>query len=285
MTFVGKILVVFQLVLSICFMAFAGAVYTAQSNWKKTAETAQADLSKARNEAKLKEDKLSQSLAAVTAERDQEKTRAEGAETQRDNVMRDLTMQKKANETLETDLGSKQAQVQIASTEAAERLEEAKLQRAENKTLHESRSELLTKTRELQDQNFVHQVTLKTLNEKHERTLQRMVLLERLLQQNGIDIDPNSIATKEPPPTTVEGKVLSTKKGERDATEFIEVSIGSDDDIRKGHELFVFRNSGEAKYLGKIRIVFVTPDKAVGTVIQKAKNGTIQKGDTVASKL
>ena len=34
MSFVGKVLVVVQVVLSICFMGFAGAVFTAQNNWR-----------------------------------------------------------------------------------------------------------------------------------------------------------------------------------------------------------------------------------------------------------
>ena len=40
MTTVGKILVVLHLFLSVLFMAFAGAVYTAQKNWRTTAMTA-----------------------------------------------------------------------------------------------------------------------------------------------------------------------------------------------------------------------------------------------------
>ena len=116
MTFVGKILVVFQLVLSICFMAFAGAVFTAQTNWKVKADTAQKDLEKARGEIKVKEETLRQELATRTTERDAEKTRAEGAEAQRDKVMADLTQQKKANETLQTENSSQQAVAQIAIT-------------------------------------------------------------------------------------------------------------------------------------------------------------------------
>ena len=41
MSFIGKILVVMQLVLSICLMAFAAAVSTYQTNWKLKTETVQ----------------------------------------------------------------------------------------------------------------------------------------------------------------------------------------------------------------------------------------------------
>src|SRR5579871_4225038 len=72
MHFVGKILVVVQLILTICFMAFAGAVSATQSNWKKAQQatqkkldalqaemnTARGELEKTRNDAKAKEQQL-----------------------------------------------------------------------------------------------------------------------------------------------------------------------------------------------------------------------------------
>jgi len=66
--------------------------------------------------------------------------------------------------------------------------------------------------------------------------------------------------------------------------------LGSDDGLSKGHQLFVYRfgtieNGNRPKYLGKIELVYVDPDKAVGTVIDAAKNGVIEKGDHVNSKL
>ena len=44
MTFVGKMLVVLQLVLSLLFMAFAGAVATVEKNWKSEFSSTQDDL-------------------------------------------------------------------------------------------------------------------------------------------------------------------------------------------------------------------------------------------------
>ena len=46
MSFVGKILVVIQFVLSICFVAFAGVVYTAHMNWRDEAKKQQAAATK-----------------------------------------------------------------------------------------------------------------------------------------------------------------------------------------------------------------------------------------------
>ena len=44
MTFVGKMLIVLQLVLSLLFMAFAGAVSTVEKNWKQESSNIQDEL-------------------------------------------------------------------------------------------------------------------------------------------------------------------------------------------------------------------------------------------------
>ncbi len=78
------------------------------------------------------------------------------------------------------------------------------------------------------------------------------------------------------------------EKDKTNRTEFVEVSIGSDDGLLKNHLLDVYRSSaagGAPKYLGKIKIVYVTNDRAVGQVVQAAKNGIIERGDNVTTRL
>ena len=91
MTFVGKVLVVVQVVLSVCFMAFAAAVYTTPNNWKlqheqlvekstQTEADLNAELEKIKNEnsalqakandTQTKADMLQNSVVALTQERD-----------------------------------------------------------------------------------------------------------------------------------------------------------------------------------------------------------------------
>ena len=43
----------------------------------------------------------------------------------------------------------------------------------------------------------------------------------------------------------------------------MEISIGSDDGLAVGQELYVFRTQPRAEYLGKVKIVAVDPDQAV----------------------
>lgn len=69
----------------------------------------------------------------------------------------------------------------------------------------------------------------------------------------------------EPAPATppVEGVVTSIKD------KLVEISIGTDDGLRNGHRLIVV-DEKVAKYLGRIEIVHVTPDRSVGRVIETA---------------
>ena len=112
------------------------------------------------------------------------------------------------------------------------------------------------------------------------------------IQLNGLEVptDFSDFAGATPPPPNVHGVVMDARKSKKQrGVEYVEISIGSDDGLLEGHSLYVFRsavdNKGKAKFLGRIEIVLLTPDRAVGTVVGKAKNGVIQKGDNVTTRL
>src|SRR3970040_390648 len=59
MTFVGKVLVVVQVFLSLCFMAFAGAVYTVQQDWKAAHEKKVAAVQAKDNQLRERDEQIS----------------------------------------------------------------------------------------------------------------------------------------------------------------------------------------------------------------------------------
>jgi len=83
-------------------------------------------------------------------------------------------------------------------------------------------------------------------------------------------------------PPEVEGQVSRV-----DATgERLELSIGSDDGLVKGHELFVYRRTPQAQYIGKIRIIATDPERSVATVVGKTYLGTkVTEGDIVSTTI
>jgi len=72
----------------------------------------------------------------------------------------------------------------------------------------------------------------------------------------------------------------------------VEINIGSDDGLIRGHELTVYRVDRRAQpvrprvteYIGRIRILVIDPDGAVGKVIELLEGKEIQEGDTVTAR-
>ena len=62
----------------------------------------------------------------------------------------------------------------------------------------------------------------------------------------------------------------------------IEVSLGSDDGLRVGHRVEVFRDNN---YLGSALVLKTDPDRAVAQVDEKTQRGLIKVSDRVATKL
>ncbi|HEY2157596.1 MAG TPA: hypothetical protein VGH33_18350, partial [Isosphaeraceae bacterium] len=101
------------------------------------------------------------------------------------------------------------------------------------------------------------------------------------LQKAGLPTDLKDVAASEIP-VDVEGKVLKVDARNRS----IEISIGSDDGVYTGMELYLFRTSPQPEYLGKVKVGLVEPDQAVANVIGNTVHGKkIMEGDNVSSTL
>src|SRR5690606_20255127 len=103
------------------------------------------------------------------------------------------------------------------------------------------------------------------------------------------NVDPAQVKALTTPPPVVDGIVEATQKSSRGVTEFVQISIGSDDGLVEGHELDVYRtglsNGSRPVYLGRIKLTTVEPDRAVGVVTHRPKNGIIERGDNVTTQL
>src|SRR4051794_39499790 len=61
------------------------------------------------------------------------------------------------------------------------------------------------------------------------------------------------------PSPQIEGEVVSVDR----PVGRVELSVGSDDGLATGHELFVWRDSGRSAPLGKLRVISLGYDRAV----------------------
>lgn len=286
MTFVGKLLVIIQLVLSICFMVLAGAVFTRHMTWMETAkelETAVASRDADYEKLQAEKDKVIKDLEAVVA---QVRNDATNAQAELRLAQNEIENQKIQIDTQKTELNTQQALASISGEEAKIRREEALSARRINEQLNTALNDQNQRVRQLEDELFNKEVGAKSLEEKYNAMLKIVATLRKVLVANKLDPDPNKYARKLAPPPLVMGRVLDTKKtGRGTSRQLIEVSIGSDDGLTEGNVLYVYRTGEQNKYLGQIKLELVTPDRAVGVVVERAKNGVIEREDYVSTKL
>ena len=99
-----------------------------------------------------------------------------------------------------------------------------------------------------------------------------------VLRQHGLEPEPTRY-TGVPP--IVDGVVL--RVGENN---LIEISIGADDGLMKGHKLEVVRQAGGVStYLGRVEVTETAPDKSVCKILPEFLQRPVQRNDRVTSKL
>ncbi|MBD3674583.1 MAG: hypothetical protein HUJ26_13760 [Planctomycetaceae bacterium] len=290
MSFFGKLLIVFQVLFSFVFMAFAGAVYTAQVNWKDKADSVQEQLNS-------KNQELSEQLSQWEAERSALQNQIAEVTNNYQTANADLqtaqnqlaNLQEEYN-TLNSMRKVTVAESGLSKEEAEARREEAYRQRDVNRQLLADFEKTVSTLRDAKDEIFSLKKEMEEMERKHMAALEEIATWKLIAKANNWVKDPKVFARAQEPPPVVSGYVLQAQDANDRGTErLVEISLGERDGLVEGHELFVFRpaelNEGRPMYLGSIRLVSVTPNRAVGTVVEKAKNGTITKDDHVTTQL
>lgn len=282
MTFVGRMLVVVILALSFLFMGFAAAVYTAQSNWMVKAKKADTELANAKRDLQSVRDEMERARTADKARFDELDNKYKTLEGEINRVQQENASVNKDNKDVKTILDTEREVARLNSDEAKERISESMLQRGKNSELFQSRNEVFAQLKAAEDKLFAMELQQQQFIEKHNQVLKELAIKNAFLASKDLPTDPKQMTATTIPPTDVEGVVLDYRKAERGKNELVEISLGSDDDLRIGHVLTVYNDD---KYLGQIKLLEVTPDRSVGLVVKKAKNTTIKKGDNVSTKL
>ncbi len=287
MTTVGKILVVLHLVLSIMFMAFAGAVFTAQKNWRKSAEATAGQLAKAKaaaNDQRTEFERERTDTAAKIAELNDQVLKLTG---EKGALFKQSTDLQADNNRLQTAIDAVGQQAELQTKEATERFLDSKVQVDKNKVAYETREALQKRLLEVEKRRDILELEQQQMKDRHERVLTDLQIFKQYYGAKGLLTDPKLMVVQSSAPPAVDGLVTEYRKEKKGAgvTELVEISLGSDEGLGVGHKMTVY--NGEGRYLGQIRLTLVQPDKAVGLVIanEKAKNTVIQKGDYVTTKL
>lgn len=282
MNLVGKIFVVLIFVMSLVFMSFVVAVYATHTNWKQkvmepeTGLKAQLDTAQQRNtELKDQVTKLESQLAAETTAKREALAKLE---TENDELRRERERLEKELADLQKDQREAIAAMQATQNSLANLRQEVETLRTSIQKAQQERDENFTTLVKTTDQ--LHQTAneLTTLKQRSVQLGQQLADAMAVLKKHGLEPIP---ARYDGLPDPVDGIVTAaTGNG------MVEISIGADDGLQKGHQLQVYRlTADQAKYLGRIEIVQTQPDKAAAKIIPEYQQGAIESGDRVASKL
>ena len=145
-----------------------------------------------------------------------------------------------------------------------------------NRTARQERNEAFILAKQLTDDINQGEGNLRRLKRRYEELLQTVGRQALVLDRH----DMTEFTPVDDIAPQVEGQVTSIRDG------LIEVSIGADEGLQKGHELQIYRITGSVgSYLASIEIINTSPDRAVGRVVPGTREGIIRKGDRVATKI
>jgi multidrug efflux pump subunit AcrA (membrane-fusion protein) len=281
MTFVGKILVIVIMAFALLFLGISTVVFTTASNWKAETEKQRQRVNEL--------DRKNRDATELVKERDEElkKARLEHDAAKKDLQNRVASLEDEIQR-LQADVTTTRGALETAQTNARTALDEADSRRKETDLIREQKSavekqanefklrqtELVEKIREL-----TRQLETATTNNKDLRD--RVDRLGVALRSAGLSDDPNQYKSLSAPPP-VQGEVARVDR----RNQRVELTIGSDDGLVPGHELYLYRTKPRPQYLGKVRIISVDPDQAVGQMIGGVLHGIqIQEGDHVSTSL
>ena len=276
MNLLGKALVVAILVMSIVFMSFAMAVYSTHQNWHTTADELQQNLTTAEGK-----------LAANVAEHDRLESQLRGEIESAQQQVRKLETERVA---LTGRIANSQSELEELRQERRDATASVAATQQNNQQLATEVTGLRGEIRTAQtdrDASFAatvaateaaHQVRneLETTAERNQDLTQRVADMTTVMREEGLD------------PTTRAGEVkpkidgFVSKVQRREGTMLVEITIGADDGLKKGHTVEIYRGD---RYLGRIDILWTDPDRAVGRVDTNYQQGPIQEGDRVATRL
>ena len=282
MSYIGKILVVLQLVLSVCLMAFAAAVSTYQTNWKAKSESVQkqlddqrASFAKLEQESKAAADKFNVDLKA-----EQEKAREAGARNSQ--LTQQVSLLTGENKRLSDEAAQKtQINTDLVDDSIA-RQNEVKIVREKLKAALEDRDIQYQAKAALEDKIFEQDTKIERLSGQNKTLLVANQQYRDVLNSRGLPLEIEEYQKAKNPPPKVEGVVTETKKPKDGGDLLLSISIGENDGLSKGNIMLVYRTGDKPKYLGRARILSINADTAVCELFEKS--GLVEKGDYVTTK-
>jgi len=280
MTLVGRILVVVLVFFSIGFLFFAVAVYSTQTNWR----VAHTNLTKEIDKVKKQNSDLQKQKENLDTELTKEKTSHEKAVKDYETRITELNkgIEKKTADWQDAQKKAEEnkATADTAIAETTQRREEVNQLRDQLQKIRSDFEVKAAQARQLDETLHETRRNLDVAKERQKQLEKRVTDLSVLAQKSGIDIH-QTVPPENAPPPEVEGVVKRVESNGR----YVEISLGSDNDLRKGNRLDVYRMKPAAKYLGRIQIMEADPQQSVARILETYLQGQIKEGDIVTTRI
>ena len=277
MNLVGKIFVVLIFFASVTFMTMGMMVYATHRNWQdevtRTGDNPGYRKVLGNDKAKLLElqaekDRL---MTALATEKKAHMEMLAKVENQR-QVLADSNTKLVADK----DAVSKQLDAAVADLMQAQdarvalRDENGKL-REDLRLANKATADQFKNATALEDKLNIALGQLADLKTRNEQLATLVARAKLLAQQFNV-----SLENFDQRPPSMRGQVLAVDQDNR-----VEISLGSDDGLRSGNMLEVFRDS---KYLGRMQVLETHPHRAVGKILKEYQQDVIHTGDEVATR-
>jgi len=283
MTLLGKVFTVLIFIMSILFMGFSVVVFATHRNWKLLVDNPtatdkaplglkqQLEAQKATNQGLRAElDALKNQWAVEMAAR---RSALSAAETKLAEAQQRLSAKEAELAGLQSAQTEATAALNLAETRLKELVAEVLKLRDETRDVQAKRDEFFQRVVGLTDKLHESAGLERNLKEREAQLIAEINKYKRVTDVLGVN--PNMPVEAIAPP--LDGIVLAV--GDKN---LIEVSLGSDDGLRVGHTVQVFRDNN---YLGSAVVLKTNPDRAVAQVDDKSQRGLIKVRDRVATKL
>ena len=275
MNLLGRLFIVLIFIGSIGLASFSVVLYATHTNWREKANKLEQNLKEKSQELATLQKLKADMEAALTIETNQRAERI--IALQKDVLQKTQDIQE--SETKLDEL-KQELRVAVATVKASHETAQALRERLDglSEALYETQNQFvemstdllkeIDKSHGLAIQVTNYQATAAKLAEDYRKTME-------VLRINGLSPDPALYPAH--PPSGILGAVTEVRlRG------MVEISIGSDSGLVKGHQLDVIRNrEGRSAYIGKIEVIDTAPDRAVARVMPEFRKGTVQLGDEV----
>jgi hypothetical protein len=290
MNLVGKIFTVLIFIMSLVFATFALAVYQTHKNWKLVVDNPAGasnrldeGLAQQLKKEKDKFVKLEEEKRKVEAAKKEEKDACDKRLAALETANQDLAKQRDDNEKQVAKDREKERE-QIGMATAAQKQLDDKMAEAEKLREQIATAENLRRAA-FKDVVRITDDLNSAVNERIRLDKMNRELADQLAKAreclNYFKLDPASNYKDKDAPADLQGEITGAPR-----PDVVEISIGSDDGIRKGHKLEVVRMSGGAtSYVGRIEVMETFPDRAVCRTDPKMLRSPVQKGDRVYASL